>query len=70
MSYQNTNPYSGELLKSFDEHTDRQLETAITTAATCFDAWRKLALTERAGIVAQAALNKKLIRVPAIDAAA
>ena len=55
MSYQSINPYNGELVKSFDEHTDQQLETAIATAATCFDTWRMLTFAERAVIVAKAA---------------
>ena len=55
MSYQSTNPFNGELVKSFDEHTDQQLETAIATAATCFDTWRELFYAERAVIVAKAA---------------
>ena len=55
MSYQSINPYSGELMKSFDEHTDQQIETAITTAATCFQTWRKLSFTERARIASKAA---------------
>ena len=55
MSYQSINPFNGELVKSFDEHTDQQLETAIETAATCFDTWRELFYAERAVIVAKAA---------------
>ena len=55
MSYQSINPFNGELVKSFDEHTDQQLETAIATAATCFDTWRQLFYAERAVIVAKAA---------------
>ena len=55
MSYQSINPYSGELVKSFVEHTDQQLDASIATAATCFDAWRKLSFAERAGIVSKAA---------------
>lgn len=55
MSYQSINPYNGELVKSFDEHTDQQVETALTTAATCFETWRKLTFAERKIIVAKAA---------------
>jgi succinate-semialdehyde dehydrogenase/glutarate-semialdehyde dehydrogenase len=56
MSYQSINPYNGELLKSFDEHSDQQLETAIATAATCYESWRQLSCAERAAIVAKAAV--------------
>ena len=55
MSYQSINPYNSELVKSFDEHTDQQVETAIATAATRFLTWRKLTFAERAGIVSKAA---------------
>jgi len=55
MSYKSINPYNGELVKSFDEHTDQQVETALTTAATCFETWRQLTFAERAAIVAKAA---------------
>jgi succinate-semialdehyde dehydrogenase/glutarate-semialdehyde dehydrogenase len=55
MSYQSINPYNGELVKSFEEHTDPQLETAITTAETCYASWRKLTFPERAAIVSKAA---------------
>ncbi len=55
MSYQSINPYNGELVKSFVEHTDEQLGTAITIAAACFDTWRKLTFGERADVVSKAA---------------
>ena len=55
MSYQSINPYNGELVKSFVEHTDQQLETFIVTAVMCFDTWRKLDFVERASIVSKAA---------------
>jgi succinate-semialdehyde dehydrogenase/glutarate-semialdehyde dehydrogenase len=54
-AYQSVNPYSGKTLKTFDELTDAQLETAIKTAATCFKTWRQTTFTERARIVAKAA---------------
>jgi succinate-semialdehyde dehydrogenase/glutarate-semialdehyde dehydrogenase len=55
MSYQSINPYNGELVRTFAQHTDQQLETAITTASTCYEIWRKLTFAERAVIVAKAA---------------
>jgi succinate-semialdehyde dehydrogenase / glutarate-semialdehyde dehydrogenase len=55
MSYQSINPYNGELVKSFEEHSDQQLETAIATASTCFESWGKLHFKERATIVSRAA---------------
>lgn len=53
--YQSINPYNGELVKSFEEHTNPQLETAIATAVTCFNSWGKLTFCERAAVVAKTA---------------
>ena len=55
MTYQSLNPATGKLLKKFDELTDKELETKIVTAATCFETWRKKTYAERAVIVAKAA---------------
>ena len=54
-AYQSVNPYDGETLKTFDELTAEQLEKALKTAATCFEAWRKTTYAERAKVVAKAA---------------
>ena len=55
MSYQSVNPTNGQLLKKFDEYSAKQLETAIQTAATCFETWRHTSFTERAVIAKKAA---------------
>jgi succinate-semialdehyde dehydrogenase / glutarate-semialdehyde dehydrogenase len=55
MSYQSINPYNNELVKSFDESTNQQLETAIDTAATCFNDWRTQSFAKRSVIVFKAA---------------
>src|SRR5580700_6051415 len=55
MSYQSLNPATGELLKKFDELTDKELENKIVTASTCFETWRHKTYTQRAVIVAKAA---------------
>jgi succinate-semialdehyde dehydrogenase/glutarate-semialdehyde dehydrogenase len=54
MTYQSLNPATGKLLKKFEELTDKELETKITTAATCFKTWRNKTYAERAVIVAKA----------------
>ncbi|MDR6395198.1 NAD-dependent succinate-semialdehyde dehydrogenase [Herbaspirillum seropedicae] len=56
MSYQSVNPYDGKVLQSFEEMTDRQLESALATAAACFEIWNKKSYGERAVIVARAAV--------------
>jgi succinate-semialdehyde dehydrogenase/glutarate-semialdehyde dehydrogenase len=55
MTYQSINPFSGEPVESFNEMTDRELEAAIATAATCFETWRKMSYAERAVIIGKAA---------------
>ncbi len=55
MPYQSLNPYDGEVLKTFEELTDAQLEVAIQTADECFAAWRRTSFDERAAVLARAA---------------
>jgi succinate-semialdehyde dehydrogenase/glutarate-semialdehyde dehydrogenase len=55
MTYQTVNPYDGKLLKTFEESTDEQLETAIVTAEACFQTWRHTTFAERGAIVARVA---------------
>src|SRR6202521_4231987 len=55
MTYQSVNPYDGKVLKSFKDMTDKQLETALKTAATCFESWQHKTFAERAAVVAKAA---------------
>jgi succinate-semialdehyde dehydrogenase/glutarate-semialdehyde dehydrogenase len=55
MAYQSVNPYDGKTLKTFAELTDAALETAIATAATCFQTWRTKTFAERAVVVSKAA---------------
>jgi succinate-semialdehyde dehydrogenase/glutarate-semialdehyde dehydrogenase len=55
MTYQSVNPYDGEILKTFEEFTDKELEAALETAATCFETWRHTTFAERAAVVARAA---------------
>jgi succinate-semialdehyde dehydrogenase/glutarate-semialdehyde dehydrogenase len=54
MAYQSVNPYDGKILKTFEELTDKQLEKALATAATCFESWRHTTFAERAAVVAKA----------------
>ena len=54
-AYQSVNPFNGKTLKTFKELTDKQLETAIKAAATCFEAWRQTTFAERAVVAAKAA---------------
>lgn len=62
MAYQSINPYNGKTLKTFEEFTDQQLDTALQTAAKCFETWRHITFAERARIVAKVAalMNAKV----------
>jgi len=55
MSYQSINPYNGNILKTFENHSDKQIESALAAAATCFESWRYTTFAERAAVVAKAA---------------
>ena len=55
MTYQSVNPYDGKTLKIFEQLTDEQLETALKTAATCFETWRHKTFGERAIVAVKAA---------------
>jgi len=55
MTYQSVNPYDGKVLQTFEEMTDAQLETALETAAACFETWRHRTFAQRAAVVAKAA---------------
>jgi len=56
MTYQSLNPATGKLIQSFDELTDKQLESKLATAATCFKTWKNKTYKERAVIVARASV--------------
>ena len=55
MTYQSVNPYDGKTLKTFDELTDQQLESALESAENCFETWRHTTFVERAKLVEKAA---------------
>lgn len=55
MAYQSVNPYDGKILKTFEELTDKQLDSALETAAACFENWRRTTFAERAAVTAKAA---------------
>src|SRR6202167_3971794 len=54
MAYQSVNPYDGKIMKTFEELSDEQLETALETASTCFETWWHTTFAERAAVVAKA----------------
>jgi succinate-semialdehyde dehydrogenase/glutarate-semialdehyde dehydrogenase len=62
LPYRSVNPATGEVLKTFPEHTDEQMWNALATADKAFRAWAARPLGERSKIIgrsAQILLKKK-----------
>jgi succinate-semialdehyde dehydrogenase / glutarate-semialdehyde dehydrogenase len=56
MAYQSINPYNGQILETFAELSDEQLEAALERAALCFEkTWRRTTFAERAAVLGRAA---------------
>lgn len=55
MAYATINPYTGELLKTFPEATDAQVEQALNDAHNAFLDWKERSFTERGDILQRAA---------------
>jgi len=55
MTYQSVNPYNSQIVRTFDEYTDQELEHAIATASACFADWRMCPSQERTAIGAKVA---------------
>ncbi|QAY96578.1 succinate-semialdehyde dehydrogenase [Methylovirgula ligni] len=55
MAYASTNPYTGEVAKTFPDATDAEVIQAIEKAHAAFLAWRKTSFVERAKIMQKAA---------------
>jgi len=60
--YRSVNPATGEVLKTFPEHTDEQMRSALAMADKAFRAWAARSFSERSKIIgrsAQILLEKK-----------
>ncbi|NNN27191.1 NAD-dependent succinate-semialdehyde dehydrogenase [Pseudomonas nitroreducens] len=55
MAYATINPYTGELLKTFPEATDAQVEQALDDAHNAFLDWKERSFTERGDTLQRAA---------------
>jgi succinate-semialdehyde dehydrogenase / glutarate-semialdehyde dehydrogenase len=55
MTYATTNPYTGEVIKTFPNATDEQVAAAIDKAHAAFLAWRETPYGKRAAIMRKAA---------------
>jgi succinate-semialdehyde dehydrogenase / glutarate-semialdehyde dehydrogenase len=62
LAYPSVNPATGEVLKSFPEHTDEQMWSALAKADKAFQAWAARPFSDRSKIIgrsAQILLEKK-----------
>lgn len=55
MAYKSTNPYTGQVVATFDTLTDEQLEQKLQKAQKAFESWRKTSYAERGAILHKAA---------------
>jgi succinate-semialdehyde dehydrogenase/glutarate-semialdehyde dehydrogenase len=56
MAYQSVNPFNGEVLRTFDPHTDQRMEQMLATADETFrQKWSKTSIRERAKVIGKAA---------------
>lgn len=55
MAYVTVNPNDGKTLKTFDELSNAQLETALANADSCYKTWKNTSYKKRAEIIAKAA---------------
>src|ERR1700688_4456179 len=55
MAYRSVNPATGEILKTFTEHTNEQMMNALALADEAFRTWAARRFSERSKIIATAA---------------
>jgi succinate-semialdehyde dehydrogenase / glutarate-semialdehyde dehydrogenase len=56
MAYQSVNPFNGEVLRTFDQHTDHEMEQMLVAADRTFrDVWSRKPVRERAQVIGKAA---------------
>lgn len=55
MAYATTNPLTGEVLKTFPNATDEEVQAALSEAHAAFESWRDTPFAERAKIMNAAA---------------
>lgn len=55
MPYQSVNPYSGEVVATFAEITDAELEDALSRSRSAYEEWRRRSFGERAAVTRRAA---------------
>jgi succinate-semialdehyde dehydrogenase/glutarate-semialdehyde dehydrogenase len=56
LPYRSVNPATGEVLKTFTEHTDQEMMEALAAADKAFVSWAARPVEERAKVISRAAL--------------
>jgi len=64
MAYATTNPYTGEVVKTFPDATDEEINLAVENADKAFQSWKKTSFSARAKVMQKAAdlLRKDNVR--------
>ena len=55
MPYQSVNPYNDQVLATFEEISDEDLESALSRAQSTYETWRRQGFDERAAVTRRAA---------------
>ncbi|MXV45258.1 aldehyde dehydrogenase family protein [Saccharibacter sp. 17.LH.SD] len=55
MTYASTNPYTNEVVKTFPEATDQEVQVALKEGAAAYEKWRETSFEERAKVINNAA---------------
>jgi succinate-semialdehyde dehydrogenase / glutarate-semialdehyde dehydrogenase len=55
MGYATTNPYTGEVVKTFPDATDAEVDAALDKGHAAFLSWRATSFSERAAVLSKAA---------------
>lgn len=55
MAYATTNPYTGEVIKTFPNATPEEIDGAIAQAHSTFDAWRETSFEQRGAVLQKVA---------------
>lgn len=55
MAYQSLNPFTGKVLRTFEDASDGQLEGALAQGHACFPRWRDTSIAERSAVLLRAA---------------
>jgi succinate-semialdehyde dehydrogenase/glutarate-semialdehyde dehydrogenase len=69
VSYRSINPSTGEVLKTFAEHTADQMMHALVTAAEAFRRWAAQPFRECSKIIGRSSQNRPPFRVELISTA-